>query len=690
MSDARDVSGIKKAVAEAAKSGRAFSACTPGISNSFTYSSHASFSPKSEYTRDNYYNIRQTERVPKSFIDSLMFCNESYYNVSIVRNIVDLMSDFCKKGLDWNHKNRNVQAFMRSWYSKIGGNHVSERFCNYLIRLGNLCMVPEMSRISTDVASEWKKTRGSEFKNIKVRDLTIPSGYNFIDVTALTEQLTSTRTMGNRSFQLNGNGGLVNSFGNYTVDYRKQSGQNFSSRLYQSLPIDIRKKITESNGSIILQEGKDVILYHYRKDDWDTWARPIILSIAEPLIMLQKMHLADASALDGVISNVRLWRVGYIDQTNILNSIIPEPHMLEQVANMIKTNVSGGVIDVVWGPELDFKESNSTAYEFLYPEKYTQVMSEIYDGFGVNPSLAGGLSSTGGSLGNSAISMKVLVERLAYIREQLTDFWMGESKKIQMAMGFSSPAVISFDDAIFSDEISYKKLLIELYDRDVISLEGLREEFNKIDPIESSRIYKEQKRRKSGKISPKASPYHDPMVREKLASDLVKSGNIDGEEFDIDVKKEDVFSKDKGGRPVGVKDGIKRDQKRITPKKAFASEFLEMNVWARESLEKISETIGSSYLCELNKKNFRQLTTQESEDFEDLKLSILCAIEPYSEINSELISSVAENIKNTSFERTIKSSIMSELSQKVNRPTTIEDERIASAAAYCISKMTEN
>lgn len=685
----KSVAVIKKAMENAATKACAFNTCAPGVANSFTYSSVASVSTRSEYTRDNYYNIRQSERVPKSFVDSLIFCNESYYNVSIVRNIVDLMSDFCKKGLDWNHKNKSVQSFYRSWYAKISGDHVSERFCNYLIRLGNLCIVPETSKIPQDIASEWKKARGSEFKNIRVRDLSIPSGYNFIDVTALTEELNSTRTMGNRSFKLNGNGGLVNNFGHYTVDYRKQSGQNFSSRLYQSLPLEIRRKITETNGSISLEEGKDVILYHYRKDDWDTWARPIILSIAEPLIMLQKMHLADASALDGVISGVRLWRVGYIDQTNILNSIIPEPYMLEQIRNMIRTNASGGVLDIVWGPDLDFKESSSTAYEFLYPEKYTQIMSEIYDGFGVNPSLAGGLSSSKGALGNSAISMKVLVERLAYIREKLTDFWMSEARKVQKAMGFSSPAVISFDDAIFSDEISYKKLLIELYDRDVISLEGLREEFNYIDPIESSRIYKEEKRRKGGKILPKASPYHDPMVKDKLVSDLIKSGNMDGEEFNIDVKKEDVFSKDKGGRPVGVKDSIKRDPKSAKPKRTFAAEFLEMNVWAKESLDKISEAVGSNYLSELNKKNFRQLNTQETEDFEDLKLSVLCSIEPYSEIDNETIFKNVGNIKNISFEKSIKVALLGELSQKMNRTPTIDDSRIASAAAYCMSKMTE-
>lgn len=688
----QSIDSIKKSLASVAEKASAFNTCSTGVSNTFTYSAHASSNyTRQEYTRYNYNNVRPSERVPSTFVDSLMFSNESYYTISIVRNIVDLMADFCVKGLDWAHPNRNVQSFMRSWYNKVDGNNISERFCNYLIRLGNLCLVPEYSKIPDMIAQEWRKTRGAEFKEVKVSNLRIPSSYTFIDVTALTEKLDSTSTTSNRVFSLCANGGLISTFSNHTTGYRLQSGTTFSGRLYQSLPPHIRNKVHSSSGLIELKENEDVYIYHYRKDDWDTWARPIILSIAEPLIMLKKMHLADSSALDGVISNVRLWRVGYIDQTNVLNSVIPEPYILEKIRDMIKANISGGVLDIVWGPDLDFKESSSNSYEFLYPEKYSQVMAEIYDGFGINPGLAGGLSSNGQSgMSNNAISMKVLVERLSYIRNKLTDFWMGESKKIQKAMGFSSPAIVTFDDAVFSDEISYKKLLIELYDRDVLTQEGLREEFNIIESVENGRQLRETKRRKNGKMPPKASPYHDPMVKEKLTSDLIKSGNIDGDEMNIDVKKEDVFSKDKGGRPVGTRDSVKRDTKNVSPKKAFAADFLEMKVWARESFDKISDVIGPNYLKEVGKNNFRQLTQEEAEDFENIKLSILCSINPFSDISKDVIQASAESIKDITLEKEIRNNLINELSLKMNRIPTMDDKRTAASAAYCISKLAEN
>jgi hypothetical protein len=317
-------------------------------------------------------------------------------------------------------------------------------------------------------------------------------------------------------------------------------------------------------------------------------------------------------------------------------------------------------------------------------------MSEIYDGLGVNPSLAGGASSGGGtSSNNNAISMKVLVERLTYVRNKLRDFWMKESVKVQKAMGFSSPAILQFDDAIFSDEISYKKLLIELYDRDVISQEGLREEFNIIDPIESKRVLREAKQRKKETVPLKAGPYHDPMIKTTLMNDLVKNGAMDGDELNIDIKKTDVYSKDPGGRPVGKKDSIKRDPKKVTPKKASAGQFLETQVWAREAFDSIANIIGTAYLKEKSKANFRQLSDDEAIEFEDLKLSILMGIPPFSEVTASVVQSAIANIRPTAIERQARDVLLSELSTKVNRIPTMDDKRIAASAAYAISVLSE-
>ena len=39
-------------------------------------------------------------------------------------------------------------------------------------------------------------------------------------------------------------------------------------------------------------------------------ANPLVYAILDDIVMLEKMRLADMSALDGAISNIRLWTLG--------------------------------------------------------------------------------------------------------------------------------------------------------------------------------------------------------------------------------------------------------------------------------------------------------------------------------------------------------------------------------------------
>ena len=78
-------------------------------------------------------------------------------------------------------------------------------------------------------------------------------------------------------------------------------------------------------------------------------------------------------------------------------------------------------MELVWGPELSYTESNSQVYKFLGSEKYTSVLNSIYAGLGVPPTLTG-MANNGGGFTNNFISLKTLVERLQYGRDQLTKF----------------------------------------------------------------------------------------------------------------------------------------------------------------------------------------------------------------------------------------------------------------------------
>ena len=235
---------------------------------------------------------------------------------------------------------------------------------------------------------------------------------------------------------------------------------------------NVKQAILKGQKDIPLDPERLSISY-YKKDDWRQWANPMIYAILDDIIMLEKMRLADLSALDGAISNIRLWTLG-----NLEHKILPNKAAINKLRDILSSNVGGGTMELVWGPELSFQESSSEVYKFLGSEKYTSVLNSIYAGLGVPPTLTG-MASNGGGFTNNFISLKTLLERLQYGRDQLVRFWEKELEIVRKSMGFRYKAHIQFDQMTLSDEAA-EELLIQLADRDIISHETLLERFKEI------------------------------------------------------------------------------------------------------------------------------------------------------------------------------------------------------------------
>ena len=84
------------------------------------------------------------------------------------------------------------------------------------------------------------------------------------------------------------------------------------------------------------------------------------------------MKLADISALDGAISNIRLWSLGDLD-----NKILPTKAAINKLRNILASNVGGGTMDLVWGPELKFTESSTQVFRFLGKESMSLYLPNI-------------------------------------------------------------------------------------------------------------------------------------------------------------------------------------------------------------------------------------------------------------------------------------------------------------------------
>jgi hypothetical protein len=636
---------------------------------------HISVRPS--FSRDDYEAFRPGDMTPtrqKAIIRASM---TAYDRVGLIRNVIDLMGDFACQGLTIVHTDPKIEKFYKNWFKKIGGLERSERFLNYLYRCGNVIVNRTNAKITKVREEEFKKTIASSEESIldevKVYRREIPWSYEFLNPLMIEAKMIK----GNKVYYLKIN------------DKTFGSGEITQDNDY--LPEYIQNQIKAGKREVLLDSSR-LCLHHYKKDDWLVWANPMINPILDDIAMLEKMKLADLSALDGTISQVRLWKVGSLEY-----KIAPRAPVMNMLRDVLASNVGGGTFDLVWGPDIELIESNSQAYKFLGNAKYEPVLNAIYQGLGISAALAG--SGSSGSYTNNYVSIKMLIERLEYGRSILLNFWNEELEIVRKAMKFKESARIHFDSIILSDEAAIKNQLVNLVDRSIMSEETLLERFKEIPEIERIRILREQKARQNNElVPPKMGPFAIPTHKEDMAKIAQNSGNLGKEYFDqLGLPYQDApemkpapgtanKAKPKkagpaGGRPQNSADKGPRKQKRVLPRTKAADSSVLM--WALDAQDKISDALTPVFLSLSQKKNIRSLSKEEFTKFEEMKLCTFLGLEPLSNVDENALKhSMAREVRpSEDFYNEVRVKCSDFVSIHERQPT-IEEVRIMYAVIF--------
>ncbi len=605
-----DMAGRASAFQQYAEAGEAYD----GIS----HANHRTFldlepnrSVKPSFTSNDYYAFRPQEATPKQSKRIIKMSMDAYNKVGIIRNIIDLMGDFGAQGINVVHENKSAEKFIRQWWKKINGKERSERFLNNLYRTGNVFIYKSYASITPEIKKYIKSLAAKEQDVVlqipTIQKSLVPWRYNFFNPLSVEMKDADVNLfLGQTNYQVS----THTFFDNYKDEV-------IPADVMDTLPPDVQNAYRQKKRKIALDPDRLTVAF-YKKDDWQQWAHPMVYAILDDIIMLEKMKLADLAALDGAISNIRLWTLGDLD-----HKILPTKEGVTKLRNILASNTGGGTMELVYGPELSFTESNSQVYKFLGSEKYQAVLNSIYAGLGVPPTLTG-MAGNGGGFTNNFISLKTMVERLQYGRDLLTKFWEGELEYVRKAMGFSKPFHIVYDQMSLSDEASEKNLLIQLADRDIISHETVLERFKEVPTVETVRLKREDKLRTKDKLPEKASPFHNANHQQDMEK-IEKQGELNQKS-----KEESAPKGDNQGRPKNVIEDNKRKKKVLKPKTSPG--VAEMFVWASSAFER-TQVVNKGYLEIKNKSTARQLTKDESSELESIKLAAFLALDPMCELS---------------------------------------------------------
>lgn len=640
------------------------------------------------FSRQDYDSFRTEGQIPtkpKAIIKASM---DAYDNIGVIRNVIDLMGDFATQGIDLNHPNERIEKWYKEWWRRIKGKERSERFLNLLYRTGNVVVKRHTAKLTVRQEEQMRRSQADPDVEIpappQMLKREVPWRYTFfnpLSVEVMADELAVFLGQDDFVFAVKVPATLAK-----TVKEPKGATQK---ALVKRLPANVVEAIRAGKPLIPLDPEKTKGFY-YKRDDWQTWANPMVHAILSDLQLLQKMKLADMAALDGAISCIRVWKLGNIDA-----KIIPTEVAIQRLAEMLTNNVGGGVMDLVWDAAIELLETSTDVHQFLGSTKYEPVLTSIYAGLGIPPTLTGATAS--GGFTNNFISLKTLTERLQYGRDVLTAFWEEEIRLVQKSMGFRFPANLVFDRMTLSDESAEKQLLINLADRDIISWESVVERFDETPEIEQVRLRREARKRREGQMPEKASPFHTPNKDHDMKKAFVGQGTLtpgqvglelddpkDGEKTLIEQQNEQATkdaklqmksqqmqndhqfrtdktllkhgahpnqvqmqqqgTKPKGqpgqGRPKQSKDATKRKQKKVVPR--TSATFFQTMAWAENAQAKIGQFAGPYYLKSLGKKTMRDLTDDEASKFERYKFFLLCQLEPNQVVDESTLRSLSK------------------------------------------------
>ena len=657
-------------------------------------------SVKDGFDRFDYEYQRPEERIPRDEKGKIVACMAAYEESGngLISNIIDLMADLVVQGIDVVHPKRQNEKFVKAWFQKtVKGPNFSERFANMLCRSGNVIVKRDTQKIPLSVTRKYYQgVAGVEdIKDVVVEKREIPVRYTILDVRAIdvfSPELTMFMDSGDMRFGLNIPSNMVTKIAN------PMTAQD--QVLVDSIPKDIVMAIRNGSRLIPLDKNK-VDAYYYKKDDWKVWATPMIYRVLSDIYALKKMKMADLSCIDGVLSQIRVWKIGSLEYKQR-----PGLAAMNRLASVLMNAVPGGILDLIWGPDLEMQEVSSQLHQFLGDTKYAPLLNAIYSGLGIPPIFTGATSQ--GSFTNNFLAIKTFIVRLEYIRDKLREFWNKEFSILQKALGWDEAPTLVFDRMTLNDESSILQIMLHLVDRGILSDEAIQEMVGAIPEIEAIRVKREWKDKQKGRKPPKASPFHKPDFKNTWIERFIMAGDLTPGQVGLELEpkgpgeqtpnesqvklgiKGPKSKNDLTGRPAGKKDSKKRKNKTVKPQRGVG-ELIKLSAWSLDMQEKINEELTPIYLDMLGKKNLRQLTGQESDSFEAFKFGLLANIPPNSELKQDTLQTLiaAKQVELPELMNVLYSEMIKQYTEEHGDKPNIHQMRRIQSLTYAAFKMDE-
>lgn len=391
--------------------------------------------------------------------DAVILCQKCYYNFSIFRNVIDLMTEFSVNDLFFRGGSKQSRDFFKALFKKLNIWELQDKFFREYYRSGNVFLYrfdadvkpADIKKISQVFGEE--SVEGEPEQPLEIEKLKIPVRYVLLNPADI-------QMMGALDFSY---GLYFKVLTDYELARLRKPVTEEDIAVFKNLPEEAQKQINSGARvvSIPLDPAK-VSMIFYKKQDYEPFAVPMGYPVLEDINFkaeLKKIDMAISRTMQQIILLVTSGEEpskGGINQKHI-----------DALKALFANQSVGRTLIADWTTKAEFIIPDIG--ELLDPKKYVVVDNDI--NIGLNNVFSGGEK-----FANQQQKVEIFVARLEQGRLAfLNNFLIPEIKRIAQSLDFKNYPVPYFEDIELKDNINYAKIYQRLMELGILTPEqGLK------------------------------------------------------------------------------------------------------------------------------------------------------------------------------------------------------------------------
>jgi hypothetical protein len=370
-----------------------------------------------------------------SIRDGIILCQKAYYNYSIFRNTIDLMTEFSCSPVYFSGGNAQSRRFFEAWAERVNLWKLQDSFFREYFRSGNVFMYKLNATFKKEDMMTITQLMGATEKDVPIRYVVL----NPADI----------QSIGSASFIAPRYVKVLNDFEMQLLTNPKtDEDKKLAEKIREFAQIQDTVKISQANAYLVFYLDPDKVkAVFYKKQDYEPFSVPMGFPVLRDINWKQELKNIDMAISRTVQQAVLLVTMGN-DEIGM-----PSKAQIQALTNIFQNESVGRILVADYTTKVQFVIPEIA--NILDPKKYEIVDRDIREG--LNTILMGNEKYA-----NSQTKVEVFLSRLKHSREAfMNQFLLPEVKEIAKELGFKSVPTPRFKDADFKDD----NVLARVYSR---------------------------------------------------------------------------------------------------------------------------------------------------------------------------------------------------------------------------------